>query len=163
MNDADRWIDDYVRTEAHLLQQAYATYGDARACVDDRHLPGMQGEFEFARLIGQMPRGVINPKGDGGFDFDVALHYSVDVKTARKAFNLLHPASDPVADIYVLAEYTEAMQLARQRANLVGWEWGRILARAPVRDFGYGLLNNYIPRENLRPIDSLLQRLKARG
>jgi hypothetical protein len=41
------------------------------------------------------------------------------------------------------------------QAEMMGWEWGRKLLRAPVKDFGYGVLSHYIPVRELRPEDEL--------
>jgi hypothetical protein len=117
---------------------------------------GMAGEFAFGHFCGLMPDIGERPDGDGGVDFVVPLLFTVDVKTARKAFNLIHEHGKPFADLFVLAEYFDGTR----SASLVGWEYGKRLAAAPVRDFGYGVLNHYIPREELRPMDELAARLR---
>jgi len=117
---------------------------------------GLAGEFAFGHFCGLMPDIGERPDGDGGVDFVVPLLFTVDVKTARKAFNLIHEQGKPFADLFVLAEYFDGTR----SASLVGWEYGKRLAAAPVRDFGYGVLNHYIPREELRPMDELAARLR---
>ncbi len=105
------------------------------------------------------------PAGDRGVDFRVFFQfdgkiaaYPVDIKTARKAFNLI-VESGKVDDrtIYVLAQYENAAD----NASLIGWEWGAAIKKAPVRDFGYGILSHYIHRNSLRPMEELKQRLVA--
>lgn len=116
---------------------------------------GLAGEFAFGTFCGLMPDLAERPDGDGGVDFRVPLMFSVDVKTARKAGNLIHEQGKPFADVFVLAEYFDATGTA----SLVGWEFGTKLAAAPVRDFGYGILNHWIPRDELRPMADLASRL----
>ncbi len=114
---------------------------------------GLHGEFAFGEFCGVMPDISDRPSGDAGVDFVVPMLFTVDVKTARKANNLIHEAGKPLADIYVLAEFVD------NKATLVGWEWGSKLAAAPVRDFGYGVQSHYIPREQLKPLSTLACRL----
>ncbi len=65
-----------------------------------------------------------------------------------------------MADIIVLAQYHD-----NDSATCIGWEWGMVLKHAPKKDFGYGIINHYIPAEKLRPMDELIQRMliKPRG
>ena len=112
---------------------------------------GMAGEFEFGKFCGQMPDFERRPSGDKGIDFTLPVMYTVDVKTARKAGNLIHERGKRFADIYVLAEYDDTTKAA----TLVGWTWGITLRAAPTKDFGYGVINHYIARENLRPMSDL--------
>jgi hypothetical protein len=142
-----------------------AKYADARAALHAGHASsrplsegyenvGLAGEFAFGRFCGQMPDLSERPAGDQGVDFVIPLLYTVDVKTARKANNLIHEASKPLtADIYVLAEHIG------DDARLLGWAWRSTLAAAPVKDFGHGIDNRYIPRENLRAMEELGQRI----
>ena len=69
-----------------------------------------------------------------------------------KPHDLLLEVGKPVADIYVLADYNDG------DPYLLGWEWGKNLSQAPTRDFGYGVINHYIPAEELRSLDELLNR-----
>jgi len=115
---------------------------------------GIAGEFAFGEFSGLWPDTELKPGGDDGIDFTVALAFTVDVKTARKPYNLIHEEGKPFADIFVLAEYVEC-----GKAKLLGWEWGEVLREAPVRDFGYGVMNHYIPAGKLRSMASLAGRL----
>lgn len=135
----------------HVLHENHAS---SRPFSEGYEAIGMLGEWEFAKLVGVMPDCSLKPKGDEGVDFVVPLAFTVDVKTARKAFNLIHEQGKGFADIYVLAEYAEDGAV-----SLLGWEWGSILSKAPTKDFGYGVINHYISREKLRPIGSLVARL----
>ena len=53
--------------------------------------------------------------------------------------------------IYVLCRYIEA----EDRAELVGWQWGRVLMRSTPKDYGYGVMNYWQPRGEIRPIAEL--------
>lgn len=116
---------------------------------------GLAGEFAFGKFCGLMPDVSERPQGDAGVDFCLPLLFTVDVKTARRACYLIHEQGKPFADVYVLAEYFDATKTAA----LVGWEFGARLAAAPVRDFGYGILSHWIPRDQLRPMDDLAGRV----
>ena len=100
-------------------------------------------------------------RGDGGIDnvliFNGVPHV-VDVKTARLPFNLIVEVGKvKPKTIYILAGYSDE----HKNAVALGWEWGIKLLRAPTKDFGYGVINHYIPRENLRGIDELLRKREA--
>ena len=43
----------------------------------------------------------------------------------------------------------------RDKAAMLGWEWGRNLLTAPTKDFGYGALCHCIPCDELRDPDEL--------
>ena len=75
----------------------------------------------------------------------------IDVKTARKAYNLLVEEDKVNADIYVLAMYRDYTD----NVTLLGWAFKEEVLDAPKRDFGYGIINHYIPKDNLHPIESL--------
>ena len=84
----------------------------------------------------------------------VPMLMSLDVKTARKPYNLIVEEGKVLADIYVLAGIDD-----NDRVTFHGWEHRRVLATAPVRDFGYGVMNHYIAREKLRPMRELESRI----
>ena len=92
----------------------------------------------------------LRPSGDGGKDFDSPLG-SIDVKTARKAFNLIVEANKVDSDIYVLAQYDDETD----NAALIGWASREEVLNAPTKDFGYKIINHYISKRNLHPINSL--------
>lgn len=124
-------------------------------CVEDGDLVGLFGEWEGGRVF-NVPVNLIRlaGMGDPGWDFVLPLRFTVDVKCFRKAYNLLVEQDKVVADIYVLAQFRDDPM----GAELIGWEYGAALRRAPVRDFGYGKINHYIAAEQLRPIEQLLAR-----
>jgi hypothetical protein len=152
----DEWLVDYARAIAAERNDLHSSHKSSRPLSENYEVVGLSGEFEFGRLVGLMPDLSQRPEGDKGVDFIVSMPLSVDVKTARKALNLIHERGKPFADIYVLAEFDEQ----RQRATIVGWAYGTTLKSAPSKDFGYGVINHYIPRESLRPICELVNRLK---
>ncbi len=117
----------------------------------------MAGEFAFSQFSGLPVDLARRPGGDGGKDGHIFLGYSYDIKSAKKPGNLIHEQGKPFADIFVLAKYENGA------AVLLGWEWGHVLQRAPVKDFGYGVINHYIPAEKMRPMDSLRARMLRLG
>ena len=134
------------RTGSHIGHQSQRILGD------NHDLVGVSGETIFAKYFGLKINDDIKPEGDDGIDFLLGLNFSVDVKTARKPFNLLLEVGKPVADIYVLADFNDG------DPYLLGWQWGIILSQAPSKDFGYGVINHFIPVEELRSMNELLNR-----
>ena len=134
------------RTGSHIGHQSQRILGD------NHDLVGVSGETIFAKYFGLKINDDIKPEGDDGIDFLLGLNFSVDVKTARKPYNLLLEVGKPVADIYVLADFNDG------DPYLLGWQWGIILSQAPSKDFGYGVINHYIPVEELRSMNELLNR-----
>jgi hypothetical protein len=155
--DVEAWLRESLSSEAQARSALHQSQTSNRPLSEASELIGLIGEFEFGRVTGRMPDLEHRPNGDGGFDFVVSLRFTVDVKTAERPFNLIHEQGKPFADIYVLAQYVPDSQ----RAPLLGWEWGANLRAAPVRDFGHGVFNHYIPRERLRPMAELLKRMRA--
>ena len=135
--------------------ELHKNHESQRVLSEKHNEVGMAGEFSFGEFCGLWPDTESKPGGDGGIDFTVPLKFTVDVKTARKPGNLIHEQGKPVADIYVLAGYDDQSE----KATLLGWQWGATLAAAPVRDFGYGVINHYIPQSQLRPMSELQARL----
>ena len=135
-------------------QRSYTHIGHAsqRILSENYNLIGVCGEDAFAKEFNLEIDDSVKPAGDNGTDFFLGLHFSVDVKTAKLPYNLLLEVGKPVSDIYVLADYNDG------DTKLVGWEWGRKLSQAPTKDFGYGVINHYIPAENLRPMSELKRR-----
>ncbi len=134
-----------------------------RILSQDYNLIGVCGEDAFADEFDLDIDDSIRPSGDKGVDFTINLMcghdlhnepFTVDVKTAKLPFNLLLEVGKPVVDIYVLADYNEGDSI------LLGWSWGKVLSQAPSRDFGYGVINHYIPAEDLRPISELKERIE---
>lgn len=147
---------EIVRLEAQRRHESHANHKSSRPLSDGYEEVGLLGELAFAMATGVMPDLQRRLDGDKGIDFILPVRLSVDVKTARKAFNLIHEQGKPFADIYVLARYNDD----GGNVTLLGWEFGSVLKAAPVKDFGYGIMSHYIPSEKLRPMDTLLRRLK---
>lgn len=147
---------EIVKREAEERHNSHANHKSSRPLSEEYELVGLLGELEFARATGFMPDLERRLDGDKGIDFIVPVKLSVDVKTARKAFNLIHEEGKPFADLYVLAQYDDATN----ETKLIGWEFGSVLKKAPIKDFGYGIRNHYIPAENLKPMNALIGRIK---
>ncbi len=154
-HDRDQFWADILRDEAEDRHQSHKDHASSRPLSKDYELIGLLGEAKFGELSGLMPDLERKLGGDKGIDFVVPLRFSVDVKTARKAFHLIHEQGKPVADIYVLASYDDDTK----KASLIGWEWGARLKQAPVRDFGYGIMNHYIRADQLKPMSELKKRM----
>ncbi len=148
-----------VSQEARDRHEAHKHHASSRPLSDDYELVGLLGEVAFGKLTGQMVDLERRLDGDKGIDFVVPLNFTVDVKTARKAFHLIHEEGKGLADIYVLAQYDDE----NKTAELLGWEWGAVLARAPVKDFGYGIKNHYISADKLKPMSELVKRINRYG
>lgn len=146
-NDYAQFCED--RTTQH---NEHATQ---RVLSNNHDQVGLSGEFAFGEFCGIFPDTKLRPEGDKGVDFTVPLAFTVDVKTARKPYNLIHEEGKPMADIYVLAGYNEETR----KATLIGWEFGATLAKKPVKEFGHGVRNHFIPAKELRPMDDLKARL----
>ncbi len=121
---------------------------------------GLMGELAFAKEFNSQVDITELIGGDGGKDFD--LGYTIDVKTFIKPYNLIVEIGKVKADIYVLGKFYEELD----RVNLLGWEWGIIIKRCPIKDFGYGIINHYRSITELKPMSSLkylLLTIKERG
>lgn len=147
-------MNTFLATEAAKRAALHASHASSRPLSDGYEEIGLRGEVAFGQFCGQCPDFTKRPGGDGGVDFVVPLLYTVDVKSARKANYLIHEAGKEMpADIYVLSEVIDG------QASLVGWEWKSRLERAPARDFGHGIVNHHIAREQLRPMRELGERV----
>ena len=144
-----------VKAEAEERHKAHEGQSSSRPLSEKYEEVGLLGELEFAKQTGYMLDMERRLSGDKGVDFVVSVKMTVDVKTARKPGNLIHEQGKTFADIYVLAGYNEDGSV-----ELIGWEFGSTLLRAPVKDFGYGILNHYIPAKQLKPMSSLINRCK---
>ena len=124
---------------------------------------GVVGEWAFGKFCGLMPRVEPGRGGDGGYDFQLPMVFTVDVKTSKKAESLLVEVGKVKADIYVLAHYhapaqgddTGDTQYTRAEAELVGWTWASVVKAVEPRDTGRGVINHCVPRAQLRPMEEL--------
>jgi hypothetical protein len=146
---------EILQNEADSRHDAHKDHASSRPLSEDYELIGLLGEAKFGALTGLMPDLERKLSGDNGIDFIVPLKFSVDVKTARKPRNLIQERGKVSADIYVLAGYDDKTK----KVTLLGWEWGAALLKAPVKDFGYGIFNHFIPVENLKPMSKLTKRI----
>ena len=123
---------------------------------------GVTGEIAFARKYGLEIDDSIRPEGDGHVDFEVNVNQNkvtIDVKTARKAYNLLIKEweIENCADVLVLAEYKP-----NGKIKFIGWETKDIMKIMPKKIFSsLGIVNYHRSKDELRPmsqLDSLLGR-----
>ena len=144
-------IDQHAEARAQL----HASHSSSRPLSEGYENVGLAGEHAFSQATGIAMDLEMRPGGDGGKDFEVFLGFTVNVHTARKAYNLIHEVGSKTADIIVLAAYSDETK----EAELIGWEWGTVVLAAPSREFGHGILNHYIAAERLRPMKTLFDRL----
>lgn len=157
---ADRIAEEAVRR--HNLHRHHTS---SRPLSDNYELVGLRGEEKLGEVLGIDVDLSRRPGGDGGVDFVVpiidprssrVMEWRVDVKTARKPGNLIvERGKVRLRTIYVLARYSDATD----SVDLLGWECSAVVARAPVRDFGYGIINHYIPASMLRSVADLIARV----
>ncbi len=151
MNDPQK----YLSQAAINRHELHENHSSSRPLSDNYEGGGIDGEVAFSMFSGIACDLSERPGGDKGIDFVVPLLFTVDVKTARKAYHLIHETGKSFADIYVLAEYNGE----GKPATLLGWEYGSKLSKAPTKDFGYGIINHYIHKSKLRPMTELKKRV----
>jgi hypothetical protein len=149
---------DRLRREAQARHELHVDHPTHRPLSEGYELVGLRGEEALANYFGLEIDLVRRPGGDGGVDNKLCLsgfEYKVDVKCARKALNLIVEVGkvEPKT-IYILASYSDE----DDAAVLLGWQWGVVLMNAPKKDFGYGVINHYVPRSKLRGLDDLAER-----
>ena len=131
-------------------EEVHRNHASSRPLSAGSELVGLAGEYQFAEEFGFKVDEELRPEGDGGRDFKSILG-SIDVKTARKAFNLIVEKGHVNSDVYVLAQYYDE----NKSAFLLGWAFKEEIINAPTKDFGYGVINHYIPKGKLRKMSSL--------
>ena len=119
---------------AQQRSDTHKGHASQRVLSEDYNVVGISGEAAFAEDFSLEVDKSIKPSGDNGIDFLLPLYFTVDVKTAKKAYNLLLEEGKVLSDIYVLADYNEGDTF------LVGWEWGKILSKHQLRILGMVLL-----------------------
>lgn len=149
---------DQIKAEAEARHLSHINHPTHRPLSEDYELVGLRGEQALAEFFGLTVDMVRRPGGDGGVDNILNLsgaEYIVDVKCARKPFHLICEVGKVLPKtIYILAGYSDEADAA----ELLGWQWGVVLKRTSTRDFGYGVINHYIPRERLRNLSELVSR-----
>tara|TARA_Y100000310_G_scaffold49259_1_gene45551 strand:- start:180 stop:617 length:438 start_codon:yes stop_codon:yes gene_type:complete len=117
---------------------------------------GVAGELAFEDWSGCPMDRTVRPAGDT-CDFTIAGH-TIDVKTARKAYNLIIEEGRVDQDIYVLAQFETPDGI-----RFLGWHWGVVMAKQPVRTFGHGIRNHFMAAAELRTMADLREGLEPNG
>ena len=147
-----------LRKLASERERLHKNHESSRPLSKDYEYIGLKGEEKFAEEFSMKIDEELRPEGDGGKDFPSHIGI-VDVKTARKAYNLIVEEGKVISDIYVLAHYKDITD----EVDLLGWAYKSEVLDAPCKDFGYGIINHYIPKNELYPIQSLKQILFKQG
>jgi hypothetical protein len=118
---------------------------------------GIAGEIAFAERYGLKPDLEIRPLGDGHVDFEIESNgkkiLTIDVKTARKPYNLLIKKleMERAADIFVLAKYSE-----EGKVDFLGWTTKEIMKGQPIKVFSsLGIENYYLHVSGLKKMELL--------
>ena len=116
---------------------------------------GLLGEREFVSHYGLPLDLSKRVNGDSHDGILPTKHGPVrfDVKTYRKPGHLLAEARRcKRRTMYVLVKYWEK----EDRAELLGWQWGKFLMESPARDFGgKGIISYGCLASKLRPIKEI--------
>jgi len=126
----------------------HAGHGSSRPLSEGYEYVGLLGEVAFGLKFGLSVDLSDRPSGDE-YDFKIG-GITIDVKTARKAYNLLREAHKPHADILVLAQY-----LNEDKILFKGWEYDEAMLKQHIKDFGYNIKNHFKPSTRLRPMAEL--------
>jgi hypothetical protein len=143
---------DKERIKKHALdrENIHKNHKSSRPLSINYEYIGLLGEYQFAVEFGFDVDEELRPEGDRGKDFISPLG-KIDVKTARKAYNLIVEVGKVDSDIFVLAQYFDESD----KVKLLGWATREEVLDAPSKDFGYGIINHYIPKRGLKPISEL--------
>jgi len=141
--------------EGRRRQEVHGEHGTARFFPDpaEENIICLYGEKHFAEVFDLEVDLTERPEGDGGRDFYLPGVGIVNVQTFRNPFNLLVKECDikKVVNVYVLQRFNED-----KTVDILGWEYGAVMAKRPKRDVGgYGIISHYKPREELKPLSSL--------
>lgn len=158
--------EDEIAREARRRQASHDQHASNRTLRRDQdgvyaNKIGLRGEAAFAEAFGMVVDLTPRPGGDGGQDFVITLgidrRHPVDCKTANTPKELIveverrgKPVCKPDT-IYVLCGYNPE----QDRARLLGWQWGHVLLTSWPKSHGYGVLNYWCSRRELRSIDEL--------
>lgn len=147
-----------LETLAQDRERIHLNHASSRPLSEGYEKVGISGELALAKFVGREPDLSLRPGGDGGKDQAVRLLINgkrqlvtVDVKAARKPGNLIVEQGKVDAQVYILGRYDDETE----ETHLLGWATGVEMKNAPTRDFGYGVVNHYIPRAKIRPMDRL--------
>lgn len=142
-----------------IVEHRDQTYASTRKLSPDYEQVGVEGEIAFHDLTGiELTNGGMSNGSDGGFDFKVDI--TIDVKSFQTPYNLLVEQGKVKATIYVLCK-VEKIGEDEFKTEFIGWAWAEEVLAAPVKDFGRGVINHYIPAEKLhKPTDILANFLR---
>jgi len=149
---------DGLRKEASARERLHQYHESSRPLSPKYEYVGLMGEYLFADTYKQPRDRTLRPQGDGGWDFFFPGFGGVDVKTARKPWNLLVEEGHLLLErtIYVQCGYSDATD----SAYFVGWAYGWDFD-PPVRRFGDSpIWNHWLPRKWLQPMAHLPKALK---
>jgi hypothetical protein len=139
-----------IKALASSREAIHRSHASSRPLSVNYEYIGLLGEACFAEEMGLELDRTARPGGDKGVDFITPLG-TIDVKTARKAYNLIHEQGKAIANILVLAQYDDSTD----SITFLGWEYGTVVTSRPTRDFGYRVINHFIPVKSLKPMESL--------
>jgi hypothetical protein len=148
---------DIARKEGEKRQNVHTHNSTPRFYKNDPALEdtlGVMAEIAFAKWSNLNPDLSEKIHGDGCKDFEFQIKnrvLTIDIKAARKPFNLLLKEQDAKrsADILVLCGIDE------NAVKFMGWEHKSIMLIMPKKDFGYGYINYYRHSSQLRPMGQL--------
>ena len=146
-----------LRVEATAREALHKNHASSRPLSDDYEYIGLMGEYLFADTFNQDRDRELRAQGDGGWDFFFPEFGGVDVKTARKPYNLLVEEGHLLLErtIYVQCGYNDGTD----SAYFVGWAYGWDFD-PPTRRFGNSpIWNHWLPRKWLHSMDTLPQAL----
>lgn len=125
---------------------------------------GMAGELAFGKRYSLKVDKSIRPDGDGHVDFRAVKKngetFTLDVKTAIKAYNLLIKEweMDDCASVLVLAQYNPA----NEEVSFLGWQTKAFMRTMPKKVFSsLGIVNHFCHRDKLRSMEELDQLFKT--
>lgn len=146
-----------VKQLSNMRHTSHISQLSSRPLSTNYEFVGLAGEIAFSLMYGYPIDLRIISSGDKGIDFYTTAG-TVDVKTARKPYNLIVEENKVLADIYVLAKYYDETE----SAVLIGWEWGENIKKWDIKDFGYGIKNHYMEARFLNKMSMLGELLSQR-
>ena len=125
---------------------------------------GMAGELAFGKRYSLQVDKSIRPNGDGHVDFRVVMNngntFTIDIKTAIKAYNLLIKEREinKCTIVLVLAQYDPA----NGEVCFLGWRTKGFMKTMPKKVFSFlGITSHFCPRDQLHSMEELDQLFKA--
>ena len=145
----------FIKELAKDRENLHKHHSSSRPFSKDYEYVGLLGEFYFSLLF-KLPFDLVKrPSGDRGVDFKLNK-FTIDVKTYRKPYNLLHEKDKKHADILVLAGYKD------DTIKFYGWEYAKEMLKCPAKDFGYGVVNHYKHASKLHNMEELKKLLNKK-